>query len=74
LDENINIIKKNTEPILDASEEVGLEVNGEKAKYMSMSRHQTTEPDHYIRATNTFLENVAKLKYFGITVTLKLHS
>jgi hypothetical protein len=35
--ENIDIIKKNTEALLDASKEVGLEVNPEKTKYMLMS-------------------------------------
>jgi hypothetical protein len=41
LDENINIIKKKTEALLDASKEVGPEVKEEKAKYMFMSRNQT---------------------------------
>jgi sorting nexin-29 len=40
--ENIDNIKKNTEALLDASKEVGLEVNREKTKYMLMSRSQTT--------------------------------
>jgi hypothetical protein len=36
---NIDIIKKNTETLIDASKEVALEINVEKAKYMLLSRH-----------------------------------
>jgi hypothetical protein len=43
LEENINIMNKNAEAPLDASKEIGLEVNSEKTKYMFMSRHQTAE-------------------------------
>jgi hypothetical protein len=45
LGENIYIIKKNAEALLDASKEIGLEVNSEKTKYMFMSRHQTAEAE-----------------------------
>jgi hypothetical protein len=38
--ENTDTVKKNTEALLDASREVGLEVNPEKTKYMLMSRSQ----------------------------------
>jgi hypothetical protein len=39
LHENINTIK-NTEVLLEASREVGLEVNTEKTKYVAVSHHQ----------------------------------
>jgi hypothetical protein len=38
--DNIDTIKENTETLIDASKEVGLEVNTEKTKYILMSRHQ----------------------------------
>jgi hypothetical protein len=38
---NINATKKNAEALLGVSKEVGLEVNMEKTKYMSMPCHQT---------------------------------
>jgi hypothetical protein len=38
--ENIDTIQKNTKALLDASKEVGLEVNPEKTKYMLVTRCQ----------------------------------
>jgi hypothetical protein len=40
LGDNIDTIKKNMEILIDASKEVGLEVNREKTKYMLLSRHR----------------------------------
>jgi hypothetical protein len=37
LGHNIDTIKKNTQTLIDASKEVGLEVNAEKTKYVAVS-------------------------------------
>jgi hypothetical protein len=39
-------LNENTESLLEASEEVGLEINEEKTKYIVMSRHQNTGQNH----------------------------
>jgi hypothetical protein len=40
LGDSIHTIKKNTETLIDASKEVGLEINVDKTKYMLLTRHQ----------------------------------
>jgi hypothetical protein len=48
LGDNIETIKKNTQTLIDASKEIGLEVNTEKTKYMSLSRHQNAGQNLYL--------------------------
>jgi hypothetical protein len=52
LGDNIDIIKKNTETIIDASKKVGLEVCVEKTKYMLLSCHQNAAKTHDIKIAN----------------------
>jgi hypothetical protein len=54
---------------LDASNDVGLEVNPEKAKYMLKSCYQKAGQMHCIKIANRSSEDVAKLKCFGTTLT-----
>jgi hypothetical protein len=66
--ENIDTIQKNTEALLDAGKEVGLEVNSEKTKYMLMSRKKAGQK-HGMKIGNRSFESVAKFKYLVTTLT-----
>jgi hypothetical protein len=46
---NIDTIKKNTQTLIDASKEVGLDVNTEKTKYILLSRHQNAGQNRDIK-------------------------
>jgi hypothetical protein len=54
----IDAKKKNTETLIDASKEVGLEINVEKTKYMLLSRHQNVGQNRNIKIANRSFENV----------------
>jgi hypothetical protein len=69
LGDNIDTINKNTETLIGASTEVGLEVNSEKTKYMLLSPHQNAGQNHNIKICDRLFENVAQFKYLGTTVT-----
>jgi hypothetical protein len=69
LGDNIDIINKNTETLIDASKEVGLEVSIEKTKYMLVSRDQNADQNREIKIGNRSFKNVSQFKYLGMTVT-----
>ena len=48
--------KKNTESLVVASKEIGLEVNADKTNYMVMSRDQNAGGSHHIETDNSSFE------------------
>jgi hypothetical protein len=59
---HVTWIKKNTETLIDASKEVGVETNVEKTKHMLLSRHQNIGQSRDIETANRSFENVSQLK------------
>jgi hypothetical protein len=54
---------------IDASNEIGLEVNREKTKFTLMSLHQNAVQNHNIKIAKRSSENVTRFKYLRTTVT-----
>jgi hypothetical protein len=67
--DSINTIKEDIETLLEASSDVGLEINAENTKYVIMSRHPTSGQNQNIKTANESFENMAKFEYLGTTLT-----
>jgi len=65
----IHTVKKNTEALIVASKEIGLEVNAGKTKYMVMSRDQNAGRSYSMKNDNSSFERVEEFKYLGTTLT-----
>jgi hypothetical protein len=60
---SIHTIRKNTEALVIASKEIGLEVNAEKTKYVVMSQDQNAVQNGNIWIGNKPFETVEQFKY-----------
>jgi len=66
---SIHTLKENTEALVAATREIGLEVSADKTKYMVMSRDQNAGQNHRVRIDNSTFERVEEFKYLGTTLT-----
>jgi hypothetical protein len=62
-------MRENTETLLEASRDIGLEINAEKTKYMIISHHPKSGQNQNIRITNESFESVAVFRYLATTLT-----
>jgi hypothetical protein len=66
LGNRVNTIKENSETFLQASTDIGIEINAENTKYMIMSRHPNSGQNQNIRIAKKSFEKVVKFKYLGM--------
>jgi hypothetical protein len=52
------------------SKKVGLEINTEITKCMSLSRHQNIGQNLHLKICNRWFENVAQFRYLGTTIII----
>jgi len=69
LNKRLGGLEKNTEALVVASKETGLEVNAEKTKHAVMSRDQNAGRSHSIKTDNSSFESMEECKYLATTLT-----
>ena len=62
-------VKENSEALIIAIKEIGLEVNADKTKYMVMSRDQNAGRSHNMKVDNSSFERMEEFKYWGTALT-----
>jgi hypothetical protein len=73
LGDSINTIKEDTELLIEASRDIGLEINAQKTKYMIISRHPNSRQNKNIRIANESFENVSR-RHLHIRMTFMIKS
>jgi hypothetical protein len=66
---SVHPVKENTEALLVATKEIGLEANADKTKYMVMSRDRNAGRCHSVKINNSSIERVKEFKYMGTMLT-----
>jgi hypothetical protein len=65
LGRSVHTVEKNTETLVVASKEIGLEVNADKTKYMVKSRDQNAGRIYNIKNDNSSFETAHEFKYLN---------
>ena len=66
---SIHTLKENSEALISATREIGLEVSADRTKYMFMSRDQNGGRIQSVRIDNSTFERVEEFKYLGTNLT-----
>jgi hypothetical protein len=66
---SIHTLNENSEALVAATRETGLEVIADKTKYMVMSRDQNAGRIQSVRMDNSTFERAEEFKYLGTTLT-----
>jgi hypothetical protein len=64
---SVHAVNKNTEALVAAAKEIGLEVNADKTKNVVMSRDRNAGRNQNIRIDSSSFKRVEELKYLGTT-------
>ena len=66
---SVHTLRENTEALVVASKETGLDVNFDKTRYMVMSRDQNFGRSHNKKIANGCFERVEEFKYLAKILT-----
>jgi hypothetical protein len=66
---SVHTININTETVVVASKEIGLQGNADKTMYMVMSRDQNAGRSRSVKNDNISFKRVEEFKYLGTTLT-----
>jgi len=66
---SIHTLKENTEALVAATREVGMEISADKTKYMVISQDQNAGRIYSVSTDNSTFKRVEEFKYLGTALT-----